>query len=184
MQTSRSGCWPRTARLLGLCNCARSCCVLPPPPILIGGGWGTHAVQRSGRIDSGKALVVARKFSNGKLASKALTGAEFLPLSSSFQEIWRQQRLEERYDRAAGFHLSPFPDQLGEDMEGGTHAVQRSGRIDSGKALAVTRKFSNGKLASKALTGANFLPLSSSFQEIWRQQRLEERYDRAAGFQM
>ncbi|WP_162939164.1 hypothetical protein [Paenibacillus lautus] len=44
--------------------------------------------QRSGRIDSGKALAVA-------------FGAEFLPLSSSFQEIRRQQRLEERYDRAA-----------------------------------------------------------------------------------
>ncbi|EGG35911.1 hypothetical protein HMPREF9412_3043 [Paenibacillus sp. HGF5] len=52
-----------------------------------------------------KSEAVARKFSNGKLASKALTGAEFLPLSSLFQEIWRQQRLEERYGRAAGFQM-------------------------------------------------------------------------------
>ncbi|MCM3256267.1 hypothetical protein M3664_00585 [Paenibacillus lautus] len=81
-----------------------------------------HADQRRGRIDSGKALAVA-------------FGAEFLPLSSSFQEIRRLQRLEERYSPAAGFHLSPFPDQLGEDMEGvGPHADQRRGRIDSGKA--------------------------------------------------
>ncbi|SEM15767.1 hypothetical protein SAMN04488688_109140 [Paenibacillus sp. cl141a] len=65
-------------------------------------------------------------------------------------------------------------------MEGGTHAVQRSGRIDSGKALAVARKFSKGKLASKALTGANFLPLSSSFLKFddnsdWRNDTAAQR---------
>ncbi|AWP28985.1 hypothetical protein B9D94_21205 [Paenibacillus sp. Cedars] len=53
-------------------------------------------------------------------------------------EIRRQQRLEERYDRGAGFTFLPPPNYKGEKLfVGMTSTDQRRGRIDSRKAVAV-----------------------------------------------
>ncbi|WP_141397972.1 hypothetical protein [Paenibacillus lautus] len=72
--------------------------------------------QRRGRIDSGKALALARKFSNGKLASKALTRAEFLPLQHSFRKFgdnsdWRNDTAAQRASTSL-----PSPKLKGEDV--------------------------------------------------------------------